>query len=104
MDRYEVRVSERAEYDMRAAIDYITNRLHAPDAAEKLYSLIDDEFERLAEMPLRYAVVSNRRLVDKRIRKIPVANYLILYTVDNDSKTVDIITVQYHRRNWEMLI
>jgi toxin ParE1/3/4 len=55
-------------------------------------------------MPLRNALVADERLSYKEIRKIIVDNYIVLYVVSEESKTVTIIRILYSRRHWLNLL
>lgn len=56
-------------------------------------------------MPLRNALVADKRLVYKGIRKIIMDNYIVFYSATEESKTVIIIRILYERRrDWMNLL
>ena len=72
--RYQVIVLEDAKNDLKQAINYITNRLENPIAADRLEKDIRNKILGLAFMPQRNRIKSN-------IYSIKVRNYRILYEV-----------------------
>jgi len=101
---YQVIISDVAEMDIVDTGLYISEELSAPDAADNLLDEIDQQILSLEQMPKRFALVSDERLAQQGIRLIPVRNYLILYFVEDYSKTVTIARVLYGKRNWLHLL
>jgi len=97
-------ISDVAEMDIVDTGLYISEELSAPDAADNLLDEIDQQILSLEQMPKRFALVSDERLAQQGIRLIPVRNYLILYFVEDYSKTVTIARVLYGKRNWLHLL
>jgi len=94
MGRYKVNVTEPAEADIRAIAKYIAVELNAPVASEKLISAIKTSVAGLSDMPERYPPVT------AGYRKIIIKNYIILYTVDDKNKTVNVERVLHSKQNW----
>lgn len=84
--------------------EYITVNLDSHEAARKLLISLNKQMNSLDTMPKRFALVSNEKLAKKGIRSIPVKNYLIFYVVDEQSKTVNIVSVMYSKRDWLNLL
>ena len=101
---YKVVPSERARKDILDIIGYITSELDSPEAARKLLIALYKEMNSLDTMPKRFAFVSDERLAQMGIRSIPVKNYIIFYTVDEQKKSVTIIRVMYSKRDWANLL
>jgi len=65
---------------------------------------LNKEMNSLDTMPKRFALVSDDRLAQMGIRSVPVKNYSIFYTVDEQENSVTIISVMYSKRNWANLL
>ena len=96
---YKVAPSGRARKDILDITEYITSELDSPEAARKLLTALNKEMDSLNTMPKRFALVTDERLAAKGIRSIPVKNYIIFYVVDEQSKTVNIASVMYNKRD-----
>jgi len=101
---YKVSTSHRAQNDMLEIGKYIATQLHAPESASKLLDDMENEIADLNTMPKRFALVSDERLAQMGIRSVPVKNYSIFYTVDEQEESVIIISVMYSKRNWANLL
>ncbi len=104
MNTYDIQITEPAEIDLQAIVSYISKELLEPEVARKVITKIAQGINSLEVMPLRNALVSDKRLAYKGIRKIIVDNYIIFYIVTEESKTVTIIRILYNRRDWLSLI
>jgi len=104
MSKYNIEITEPAEKDLYEIGAYVSKELLEPETAKKVISKIAKGVYTLEDMPLRNALVSDERLAYKGIRKIIVDNYLILYIVNEDTKTVTIIRILYCKRNWINLV
>ena len=101
---YHVKTSETAELEMKEIADYISDILYSPQAAYNLMYELRKQVRTLNQMPKRYALVSDERLAKNGIRAIPVKNYSIFYTVDDQTLTVTIINVMHSGRDWVNLL
>jgi len=101
---YRVVPSGRARKDILDITEYITSELDSPEAARKLLIALNKEMNSLDTMPKRFALVSDERLAQMGIRSVPVKNYSIFYTVDEQEKSVTIISVMYSKRDWANLL
>lgn len=104
MERFDVRISERADSDIRAALLYISKELRNPQAALDLADALTDEIASLKYMPERYPLLPDSYLASLGYRKTSVNNRLIFYTVDAEHRIVNIARVLYSRRNWRDIV
>ena len=102
--KYKIIVEETAEKDLLGILSYISETLHDPNVANKLYNSIKTEILSLKELPFRYAVVSEEPYGSMGVRKIPIKNYTVFYIIDDGSKTVHIFRILYNRREWQYLL
>ena len=104
MATYKTCLSQRAAQDLLNIVIYITNELKAPEVALNLSKKIDEAIGSLETMPERIGFVKDERLATKGIRKLMIERYFIFFTINDPEKTVNIVTVQYARRDWKNLI
>ena len=90
---YSVIISSMAETDLRAVYEYIALVLGSAENAEAQLSRLEDRIRRLDELPKRY------RSYKRNIRIMPVDNYLVFYSVDDEAKRVSVLRVMYGRRD-----
>lgn len=94
----EVRVTRHALRDMQEAFDYIEYEKYSPDAADNLLDAVSEIMESLSEYPERYPLARDTVLRNWEIRHLPVKNYLLFYTIAED--TVYVIRFLHQRRDW----
>jgi len=101
---YSIVTTRRAKNDLIDIGLYIAEQLHSPKAAIDLLDYIEQHILSLEQMPKKFALVSDERLANLGIRKLPVKNYLIFYFIDEQTKTVTITRILYGRRDWAHLL
>jgi addiction module RelE/StbE family toxin len=101
---YRIVPSGRARKDILDIVAYITHDMDSPEAARKLLTDINKHINSLDTMPKRFALVADERLAQKGFRSIPVKKYLIFYVVDEQTETVNIVSVIHNKRNWANLL
>ncbi len=104
MTKYKILIEETAEKDLLGILSYISDTLHEPDIAKKLYISIKTEILSLKQLPFRYAVVSEEPYGSIGVRKIPVKNYTVFYIINDEDKTIHIFRILYNRREWQYLL
>ena len=92
---YSVNISLRADRDIRAIYEYIAISLMSPENADAQLSRLEDRINKLDNLPKRFPKYKND------IRFMPVDNYLVFYTVDDNSKDVYVLRVMYGKRDIE---
>ena len=69
-------------------------------AAENLILEILDKLKKIKENPAMRPLVQDKYFASLGYRLINVKNYILFYTIDNDSKHVNVIRFLYNKRNW----
>ena len=100
MAGYRIDVSEPAENDLRDIVRYISSQLSAPITAIEMMDTIEDAIVGLTKMPQKYALVTDERLASMGYRKLVVKNYIVFFTVNQRSRTIEVERILYARRNW----
>ena len=104
MTEYKIVIEQTAENDLVGILSYISDTLHEPSIAMKIYGLIKKEILTLNRMPFRFEVVNEEPYRSIGVRRIPVENYTAFYIVDENEKTVHIFRILYNRREWRYLL
>ena len=100
MERYRVDVSEPAENDLRDIVRYISSQLSAPMTAMQMMDAMEDAIVGLTDMPQKYALVTDERLASMGYRKLVVKNYIVFFTINEQSRIVEDERILYARRDW----
>jgi toxin ParE1/3/4 len=86
-----------ANADILDAVDYIADRLDAPQAAEDLLNELDATVQRISEFPYAHELYRTTRPMRDEIRKVPVKGFVLYYAVFQD--TVEIRRFLHGRRD-----
>lgn len=79
--KYDVFYSETARNDLTNIYEYIAFHLMEPLTAGKTCAGIISEVRSLETFPERFALFDNEPWRNRGLRKLPVKNYLVFYTV-----------------------
>ena len=79
------------------AVRYIAEKLENPAAASALLDELDEAVEGLSRFPLMGSPYHTVRPIRDELRKLPVKNYVLYYTVTED--TVEIRRFIHGRRD-----
>ena len=99
MKNYDVFLSTAAREDLDEIYNYISSTLKEPSTALKLVGLIENELLSLSQMPYRHPERNVGLYAGKGYRQLAVKNYTAIYRIEEDTRRVIIITVQYSKRN-----
>lgn len=100
MGKYSIDISEPAENDLRDIVRYISSQLSAPMTALKMMDAMEHAIAGLADMPKKHPLVSDERLALMNYHKLLVRNYIVFFTVDDQSNVVNVERILYARRDW----
>lgn len=98
---YDVKITEQAQLDMRMIYEYIAGMLMEPVIAEKQYTRIETAVYSLEQMPERFPQYAKEPWRSRNLRVMPVDNYVVFYTVDNEKQVATVVRIMYGRRNTE---
>lgn len=97
-DKYQIRISDRANASIRGIGYYIANNLCAPGTASAVMQRIESAIMSLDQLPNRYPLVDTDVSSQKGVRRMLVRkNYIVYYLVDNQNRIVHILAVTYAR-------
>ena len=90
--------------DLDSAIAYIALALENRIAAASLLDAISESYDNLRAMPLMYEACQDHTLKKLGYRKAVIHNYILIYKVDEEAKTVYIMRLFHGSQNYEKLI
>lgn len=97
---FEVEITDDCIEEMTEIYEYISNNLKEDKAAKRLMTEITDKVLDLANAPELYMKIGKADRLKREYHKMVVKNYIVLYTVDYEKKTVFISRMIYGRRNY----
>ncbi len=99
-NQYKVIITPTAYKEINKIYDYITEELCAENAAKRLMEKVEQEVQRLKHAPQIYTKIEKIDELKRNYRRIVINNYTILYTIDEENKTVFVSHMYYGRRNY----
>lgn len=97
--KYNVKYLPLARKDIKKITIYISNTLKKYETSEKYLLSIVDAIENLSLFPYRNSVYLPVKELKFEYRKLLVKNFIVFYFVDEQSQTIVISRVLFHKRN-----
>ena len=101
---YRLDVSDHAEQDLDRIIAYIAEKLAAPIAASDFADAVYDCYDNLENNPYIYERCRDAKLKKEGYRRAVIKNYVLVYTVNEETKTVVVHRFFYGRQDYINLI
>ena len=102
--KYMIHYSASAERDIDKALDYIINSLKNPLSAKLLQQREISLVNNLVHFPYKHPVIDDLLLAPYKIRYVPINNYLLFYTLIEETRTIYIVRFLYSRRDWQRIL
>ena len=83
--KYIIRQTTSFEIELENIYRYLAFTLKEPNTAEKYLNMIIKRIYSLQYFPERYSKIHNSK--NRILRKMPINNYLIIYEVDNNTRS-----------------
>lgn len=99
MDKYNVKLNKRAFRDIDSIFDYIALEKLSPKNAKGQTDRIWEALKSLETFPQSHQERIVGRYAGKNYRQLLIDNYIVIFRIDESTKTVFIVTVQYQGRN-----
>lgn len=94
--KYKRVILPQAEQDIEEALNYISNELCNPDAANKLIYNMTDIMENISMFPYSLPTLKDKRLAQgNEYRRADVNNFLLIYKVAGDVREVRVMAALY---------
>ena len=97
---YEIEFTEDARDEIREIYEYISKNLVNENAAKRLMRKMRKSVLDLAEFPQKFVKIEKKDRMKREFRRMVVDNFIVLYTIDEDKKTIYISHMYYGRRNY----
>ena len=95
MDKYSVKLMERALHDLDSIYDYIAHTLLEPWTALNLVDRIENALLSLAMNPYRCPERKHGVYANRGYRQLFMENYTAVFRINEAKKTVIVVTVRY---------
>lgn len=99
MDKYKVKLNPRAFREIDDIFAYIALEKLSPENAKGLTDRIRAALKKLETFPQSHQERKEGRYAGKEYRQLLIDNYIAIFKIDEASKTVHVVTVQYQGRN-----
>lgn len=101
---YKIIHTESAEQDLDNILGYMVYSLANPSAAASFADAVAACYSDLEKTPLMYELCHDPRLRTLEYHKAVIKNYIMVYKVDEPTKTVYILRFFYGRQDYERLL
>ena len=99
MEKYNVKLYPRAYRDIDGIYAYIALEKLSPDSAKGQTDRIWNAIRSLSQFPASHQERKEGRYAGQGYRQLLIDNYVAIFKIDEQNKTVYVITVQYQGRN-----
>jgi plasmid stabilization system protein ParE len=99
MDKYRIKLNKRAFKDIDSIFEYIALEKLSPENAKGQTDRIWNALKALDTFPQSHQERNEGRYAGKGYRQLIIDNYIAIFRIDESTKTVYIVTVQYQGRN-----
>ena len=99
MDKYRVRLYPKAYRDIDEIYAYIALEKMSPENAKALTDRIWNALSTLEQFPAAHQDRQEGRYAEKGYKQLLIDHYVAIFKIDEDKKTVYVVTVQYQGRN-----
>ena len=99
LDKYKVKVNPGAIRELDHIYEYIANEKLAPENAKGQVERIKKSILSLDTFPQSHQERNEGRYAGKGYRQLLIDNYIVIFRIDEQCKTVYVVTIQYQGRN-----
>lgn len=99
MDKYKVKLTPRAYRDLEEIYAYIAEEKLALENARKQTDRIRNALRELETMPQSHQNRQNGRYTNGEYKQMLIDHYIAIFKINEDQKSVQIVTIQYQGRN-----
>jgi len=90
--------------DLEETTTYLCNELSAFSAANKLLDKLDIVCKNLSEHPYMYKAYDSVLILPEPYRIVALDNYILFYTINENSQTVSLCLLFYGGRDFDNLL
>ena len=85
-------------------IDYYRSIFEELEEAKAVYILLIERLALVCDFPESNPMIKNRFLGFHEVRKMVIKNYLLYYYVDENNKTINVLSIRHSLENQEKII
>ncbi len=93
--KYDFLFLPSARQDIREVFEYITQKLCNQKAANDLMDKLDETIDNIRQFPKSFSFHEDSELKNKSVRKVPIDNYILFYTFDEERELIKILYFKY---------
>ena len=97
---YKIIFTNDAISEMENCFDYISKELYVTNTANNLMLAIDKSIDNLKYLPRMHSVIKKYDELNLEYRKIVIKQYCIIYTINENDKTVYIIHFYHSKQDY----
>lgn len=101
---YSLKFTPKVSEDLEQIYSYISGKLFAEIAADKLLATIESTMMRLKDFPYSCSFVLDEPLKNRGYRKLVIDSYIAFYLVDEMEKQVVIMRILYSAKSYQNLL
>lgn len=101
---YKLIVALSFENYLDETFDYISNKLYSPLSAQNLLNKTEKIISNINDNPFLYPKCRNESLAQKEYHYAIVNNYLLFYSVDENTEQINILRFLYGRRSIDEIL
>ena len=99
MDKYKIKLNPRAYRDLEEIFAYIALEKLSPENAKRQTDRILIKLRKLDTFPQAHQERMEGRYAGKGYRQLLIDNYMAIFRIDEKTKMVHVVTIQYQGRN-----
>ena len=96
---YKLTVTESFESDLDNVLEYISQKLLNPAAADRLLKRTEEKINLICENPFMYPLYHDDTISEKGYHYAVVSNYILFYTVEETEKIIILSRFLYGGQN-----
>jgi plasmid stabilization system protein ParE len=97
----ELKIDGYAQFQKESILEYITNNLDNPIAAQRLDRAFNKGFSRIRHMPYSCPVCQFSKPKKQEYRRLNVNNYLALYWIDESKNLITVARIFHGSQDYE---
>ena len=101
---YRLILTELAHSDLDQIVAYLAVHLANPTAAGHFLDQVERCYADLQSTPAMFAECHDPRLLNEHYRKALIMNYVLVYKIDEDTRTVTVYRFFYSRQDYDRLL
>lgn len=103
-NNFSLKFTSKANEDLEQIYSYISAKLFAEIAADKLLERIEGSIMRLKDFPYSCSFVLDEPLKNRGYRRLIVDNYIVFYLVNELDKQVVVMRILYGAQSYQNLL